>query len=435
MQLLEEIKVPQESVNDDLLVVIKLNKKDGEKVEAGDIVIELETSKTVFTLECTQAGYIQYLCQEGDEVAVNSTIIKIFDEINEQVVAPIQEKLDVKSISKNGVKETLFSQKALQLIEKNGIDQSLFKGMDLVDEWDVKKKLNPGLEKKASVQSLNPQPQKTAATSPLPDNVDWQPLSRNKKREINYLTSVQSSSLVSVLHSYIEIDHLFSVVNPYLRYFKDSLLPLISYELARLLLEYKEFNAFYESEQIGYYENINIGIALDMDNKGLKVGVISDATKMRLKETEERIFELSNKYLDDQLSSEDTGNITFTITDLSGDPISYFQPLINQRNSAILGVGTYDKKLGRVGLSLAFDHRVTEGKKAAELLAALKGRIESYKNVKQTAGAYGESYHKTIICWRCQKNLQEDFSGIGLMKVVTPDGDEGYVCQTCLLGN
>ncbi|MBU2652677.1 MAG: 2-oxo acid dehydrogenase subunit E2, partial [Bacteroidetes bacterium] len=73
---------------------------------------------------------------------------------------------------------------------------------------------------------------------------------------------------------------------------------------------------------------------------------------------------------------------TFTVTDLSGEDVFSFRPVINHRQSAILGVGA-EQPLGgeRVfQLSLTFDHRLTEGREAARFLRALRERLGTYED-------------------------------------------------------
>ena len=121
-------------------------------------------------------------------------------------------------------------------------------------------------------------------------------------------------------------------------------------------------------------------------------------------------------------------NISFTITDLSAESVAFFRPLINMMNSAILGISSIDEKLKRCMLSLTFDHRVTEGKLAAQFLHELTQRLESYQS------KYYPLANQNINCFKCFKTLQEDLSDTGFAKVITPKGEEAYICQSCLKG-
>jgi len=422
MKLLQEIKVPQESVNDELVTVVDIIYKDGEFVEEDDIVIELESSKALFTIESEVAGYIKYYCKIEDEVEVNSTIIKIFDEISDNLYVS-EEKSDNKKET-DVILETVFSEKAEQYIIENKIDKLKFKHLDFVSTEDIYSTLGINKEEKTNLQqanSKNIQLEKVDTNKVVLEN-----LSKNKKREIEYLKSVQKENLNSTVNIYIDTENVFSKINPHFKYFKDSLLPIITYETARLLKKYPEFNSYFINNQLAIYNEINVGFAIDM-NLGLKTAKITNTNLKTIKEIEQSIFDLSNKYIDKKLQITDLTDITFTITDLSSEGVDFFVPLINKKNAAILGISSNDKKLQRTMLSLTFDHRITDGKKATIFLRELKTRIESYKNSDN-------EINTTIKCFKCMKTLKDDFNDVGFLKTITKNGNENYICQTCFSG-
>ena len=347
--------------------------------------------------------------------------------------------------------ETQFSQEATFLLESSGIDKSLFAGKDFVSKSDVLDLLQPNLfapsawEPDPSAPAGQPDPSalsaareptptparlpKTAPTRAIlpvdPASAIASRLSSGKKREIEYLAEVQSTGLTSTIHSYVETEGLFTHINRSLQYLKDSILPVVIYEASRLLSDYPLLNAYFTGEQIATYKEINIGFAIDVD-KGLKVLKIAGAAQKNIREIERTIIDLSGRYLDDELQIDDLSDITFTITDLSSEGVAFFRPLINKMNSSILGLSSIDEKMQRFILSLTFDHRVTEGKSAARFLKDLKERLESYRSVNHL--------HQDITCFKCFKTLKEDLSGTGFARCITPEGKEGYICQSCLKG-
>ncbi|MEO7044244.1 MAG: 2-oxo acid dehydrogenase subunit E2, partial [Ferruginibacter sp.] len=254
-----------------------------------------------------------------------------------------------------------------------------------------------------------------------------QKLSSNKKREIEYLSSVQSGGLTSTINTFIETGGIFIHLNESLKALKDSLLPVTIYEASRLLVKYKELNAFYSSDDtVHYYEKINIGFAIDI-GQGLKVLKVADTNKRTICEIEDSMIDLSGKYLDATLQYTDLTDVTFTITDLSSENVAFFRPLVNYMNSAILGISAIDEKLERCVFTVTFDHRVTEGKRVAEFLKDLKLRLESYK-----PGSFEKN--RDISCFKCYKSLREDLSGAGFTKCITPGGEDAFICQSCLKG-
>jgi pyruvate/2-oxoglutarate dehydrogenase complex dihydrolipoamide acyltransferase (E2) component len=438
MKILQEIKAPQESVNDNFLNVVAIHYINNDKVKKNDILIELETSKAVLTIEADFDGYIEYCCKLDEEVKVNNTIIKIWDEPIKQLVdsnlndvkanaQKIQTPVTInKTENSNTNIITKFSKKALEFINQNKIDTTIFKDYDFVSyEIAIGYGNSPIIKKEQNRVENNPSkndPIEFDKTKILINKI-----SHAKKREIEYLSAVQNAGLVSVINIDLNIEHLFQSVNQELKYFKNSVLPLIIYESARLLVKFPMFNSFYNDNGIAEYLDVNIGIAMDIDD-GLKVVKIPNTNKLHLLETEEALFQLANKYIDKKLSTSDLTDITFTITDLSSFGAISFTPLINKNNSAILGVSKIDEKLNRINLSLAFDHRVTEGKIAAIFLTNLKERVESYKKSNIDI-----DLTNNISCFKCLKKLNEDMSEIGFINIITTKGEQKYICDTCFM--
>ncbi|HTC00742.1 MAG TPA: 2-oxo acid dehydrogenase subunit E2 [Ferruginibacter sp.] len=434
MAILQEIKVPLISVNDTSLTVVEMLFADGNQVKKGDIIIVFETSKTTYNVEAESTGYIQYLCDQGNDYDVNDVVAKIFSDASEVEKKVIQSKSNKKDTVKSAIViaaqtwegDTLFSAGALALIESKKVDKKNFSGKDFVSLQDVEEVL--GIAKKKNVEvSKNKSKNKETSLSIGNEKVIIEKLSSNKKREIDYLSEVQSTGLTSTINTIVETEGIFVYINQSLKILKNSLLPVIIYETARLLEKYPELNSYFADTAIAQYKQVNVGFAIDID-KGLKVLKIADTSKKTINIIEEEIVELSGKYIDNILQVDELTDITFTITDLSSESVTFFRPLINMMNSAILGVSSIDEKLQRCILSVTFDHRVTEGKRVAQFLKDLKDRLESYRSV------YHPKLNQNITCFKCFKTLKEDLSDVGFAKCISPDGNEGYICQSCLKG-
>jgi pyruvate/2-oxoglutarate dehydrogenase complex dihydrolipoamide acyltransferase (E2) component len=437
MALLQEIKVPLLAVNDTMLTVVDVPFSNSQPVKKGDIILVFETSKTTYEVIAEADGFIQYLCEANRDYEVNEVVARIFTSVSEIVKEPVKAATQVltpqvqraeNNIANNWNGETIFSLGALRLIETLHIDRSVFKGMDFVSRQDVEglKGINGTVNKKAA-EPVIAQQSKKAAISVDASKVIVERLSSNKKREIEFLSSVQASGLTSTINTTVNTEGIFVHLNRSMKYFKNSLLPVIMYETARLLQKYPALNAYFTGDGIAYYKDVNVGFAIDID-KGLKVLKINAAANKALAEIEENIMGLSNSYLDDTLQIDDLTDITFTITDLSSEGVAFFRPLINMMNSGILGVSAIDEKLQRCTLSCTFDHRITEGKLVAGFLKELATRLESYR-----ATDYAHLV-KDIICYKCNKTLQEELGDVGFVKSITPEGKDGYICQSCLKG-
>jgi pyruvate/2-oxoglutarate dehydrogenase complex dihydrolipoamide acyltransferase (E2) component len=456
MKILQEISIQQESVNDDKVIILDLYFKNGDSVKTGDIVLEFETSKSTISIDVLQDGYIYYNCKEGDEINVGSIVAQVSDQKQEdkkdnQQQKIVQENTNEKTVGKNDNKtnfetkqvykdnhinpvrdytpasKTIFSKKATLLIIEKQLKESDFKDKDFVNEDDILEFIGekPNITNKER-RKTNKQPEAIITKK----NVTIEKISTQKKREIEYLSEVQSYGLNSTVSVIVDVENVLNFVKD-MPTLKGSFLPIIMYELARLLKKYPKLNSYFENDSIIYYNDVNLGIAMDME-KGLKVLKMENPNTLSILEIERAILDLSRKYLEDKTTINDFSDITFTITDLSDSGLASFFPLINKNNSAILAISAVDEKLKRVNLSVTFDHRVTEGKYAASFLFELKTRMESYskENILEE-----QNTNISIRCYRCHRKLKDNlYDTVNFIKVIDSKGEDQIVCSVCNTG-
>jgi pyruvate/2-oxoglutarate dehydrogenase complex dihydrolipoamide acyltransferase (E2) component len=434
MAVIQKIEVPLIAVNDTSLTVVDINFQNKGYVKKGDIIMVFETSKTTYEVIAEVDGYIKYLCEINNDYAVNTVVAELYEaaeeiKVTEKIISAKEETIEIneqegKLEQLNYKGEILISNEAKKLILDHKIDPIVFNGFEMVTKNDILKYLNPNSF--STIENITRKETKTIKNFIVPNDSTVTKITNNKKIEIDYLSSVQETGLTSTISIDISTNGLFANINKNLKYFKNGILPILIYETSRLLIKFPLLNAFYNNQSIYQYKNIHIGFAIDID-KGLKVVKIENTNNLTISEVEDAILLLSNQYLEDKIPMSNLLDITFTITDLSNEGVSFFKPLVNKNNSAILGISAIDQILQRFNTSITFDHRVTEGKYIAQFLKELKDRIESYAfndNLKNT--------HYT--CYKCFKNLQEDLSNVGLLPIVTPQGKSAFICQTCWNG-
>ena len=154
---------------------------------------------------------------------------------------------------------------------------------------------------------------------------------------------------------------------------------------AKALKEHPRLNALQVDEQVQLMDQVNIGVAVALD-EGLLTPVIRDADAKNLADIASQGRELAVKTRDGKAKPEDVSGGTFTITNLGTYEIDAFTPIINPPQVGILGVGrVVEKPIIRQGeatkgdmmvLSLTFDHRVVDGAPAAEFLQRVKRLLE-----------------------------------------------------------
>ena len=158
--------------------------------------------------------------------------------------------------------------------------------------------------------------------------------------------------------------------------FQGSLSLLLIKVISDLLstAEYEHLNSYVSQSKIYIYNEVNFGLALNLGD-GLKVGIIKNANKLGIKEIENRIIELIDKYIDNKLGIEDVSGATITLTDLTDQKIDFFTPIILKDNSIMVGLSGY--KQAEQMLTIAFDHRISDGLEISRFINnILKNMIE-----------------------------------------------------------
>ena len=156
------------------------------------------------------------------------------------------------------------------------------------------------------------------------------------------------------------------------------------------LKKFPDFNSSIDGEELVYKSYWNIGFAADTPS-GLVVPVIKDADKKGVLAVSQEMAELAKKARDGKLSPADMSGATFTISSLGGIGGTYFTPIINAPEVAILGVcksqtrPVWDGKQFQprliLPLSLSWDHRVIDGASAARFNAYLGQILADFRRV------------------------------------------------------
>ncbi len=156
--------------------------------------------------------------------------------------------------------------------------------------------------------------------------------------------------------------------------------------VAAALREHPRLNAILTEEGIELLSDINIGVAVALED-GLVVPVIRSVDQIGLRAISEQVKTLADKARNNQLTPGELQGGTFTITNLGNFGIDAFTPIINPPECAILGVGRIAKKpivhedeitiRSMLALSLTFDHRIVDGAPAAQFLQNVSKYIQN----------------------------------------------------------
>ena len=173
---------------------------------------------------------------------------------------------------------------------------------------------------------------------------------------------------------------------------KVSLIPFFVKALAILLKKYPSFNSSLDqnSNNLILKKYINIGIAVDTPN-GLVVPVIKSVDDKSIEEISRELFALSQKAREKKIIPKDMEGGCFTISSLGGIGGTYFTPIINPPEVAILGISRSEympiykindfKKRLILPYSLSYDHRVIDGAAAAQFTSEFGNLMENFKKL------------------------------------------------------
>jgi pyruvate dehydrogenase E2 component (dihydrolipoamide acetyltransferase) len=167
---------------------------------------------------------------------------------------------------------------------------------------------------------------------------------------------------------------------------KISLNDILLKVTAMALKAYPAINVTLDGDHIIYHPFVNLGMAVALED-GLIVPVIRNADQLTLPEISTIARGLAEKARTGKLMPDDFSSGTFTVSNMGQYGIYSFTPIINQPESAILGVCAIEDQLTLkgadvvvrkiMGLSLTFDHRVIDGAQSAIFQSKIKDMLEN----------------------------------------------------------
>jgi pyruvate dehydrogenase E2 component (dihydrolipoamide acetyltransferase) len=152
------------------------------------------------------------------------------------------------------------------------------------------------------------------------------------------------------------------------------------------LRKHPRLNAYLQDDTVMLLRDVNVGVAMAVPD-GLVVPVVDAVDQTSLLDIAKRLRELAGKTRDNTLTMDDMSGAGFTITSLSNYDIDVFTPIIDPPQVAILGIGRISQKpvvvdgeivaRSTMHASVTFDHRALDGVPVAEFIRTLKSNLES----------------------------------------------------------
>lgn len=361
--------------------ITKWLKKEGDKVEKGEPIVEIMTDKVNMEVESPYDGILlKIVAKEGDVVPILQPIAIIGEE-GEEVKAEeskVEEKKEEVKIEEEVIKA---SPAAKKLAREAGIDLSLIKGTG-PDGRIVEKDVLAYIEAHKKVE-VAPQitPEPSVQVSQLVyreetiSSIRREIAGRLSKsyREAVHITLEFTADVTDIVKIREKLKEKASSKNLPVPTFNDIFVRLVSL----VLKDYPNLNAHFDGEKLTVFNTVNMGVAVAV-KEGLLVPVVKEAEKKSIFEIAKITSDLVSRTREGKVLPDELSGGTFTITNLGMFGIDFFTPIINPPQVAILGIGRIREVLkpgnivvDEVTLSLSVDHRVVDGAPAAMFLRDL----------------------------------------------------------------
>lgn len=359
--------------------------EEGDSVEEGDILYELETDKLVNEIEAKEDGVILKIFGETGDVLPCLAPIAIIGEEGEDISDLIpNETEEIKE--ENKIEEKVVEEKSIERSEVV-IASPAAKKFAKENSIDINEVIGTGPKGRITLEDV----EKYMNNKPVSSQIKEKVVSMSQMRKIISKRMSESwNTCPAVTYDIkVELSNMSKIRDEYReKNIKVSYTDVLIYMLAQTLGQFPLLNSSVDGENIILKENINIGVAVATD-AGLLVPVIQDTDKKNIEEISSQLKQISSKAKDGSLSPDYLTGGTFTITNLGMYGVESFSPIINLPEVAILGIGAIKKEIVEVEngfvfkpfmkLCLSADHRVIDGAVAAQFLSQLKSNIENMK--------------------------------------------------------
>lgn len=415
--------------------ISKWLKKEGDWVNKGDELVEIETEKISNVIEANEEGYLRLiLLQEQEKGAVQSPIGIITAE-NEDISQWVKDSTPTEA---SGAKEeaeqeshtqetnqrkpteqqmnaqekqsqTLSTPAAKAFAHQHQLDLNQVQGTGpngRTQERDVihyyEQEYHPQSKATPTAQAYLNESGQSASEFQQKERLYLADLAKTSSSTTAETTSVIEKGVLSgvrkvtaqrmeeswktiphvTLHRKVNITHLMQFHQDYVSsspLYNEHKVTVTHYLVKACsiaLQRFKALNASIEGQNIIYHPTVNMGVAVATE-QGLLVPVIKETDKKGVFQITRELAGLIEAAKLKQLQVDQLTGGTFTISNLGMYEIEYFTPIINPPQAAILGVGSIQEEEGKkqLYLSLSFDHRLADGAEAAQFLKEIQSII------------------------------------------------------------
>jgi len=401
---LVEMKVPTigESITE--VTLSQWLKKDGDFVKVDEPICEFESDKATLEFPAEASGKLIYVAKEGDDLAIGALVARIDTSVvgsgaSSTQIAPVQ-KEEVKPAEPTSPQTQNYatghpSPAAAKILREGSVDASSVDGSGK-DGRITKEDAAKAVENKTSTPaapSSQAGPSAPVARTVVAGarEVRVEKMSRMRKTIAARLVSAKNNT--AMLTTFNEVD--LSAINDLRKKYQDKFvakhgiklgyMSLFAKACAKVLMEMPDVNAMIDGNDIVYHDYVDISIAISTPT-GLVVPPIHNVESIGFHDVELKIKELADKARNGKLTLDEMKGGTFTITNGGTFGSLLSTPIINEPQSAILGMHAIkDRPVAIDGqvvirpmmyLALSYDHRIIDGSTSVTFLVKVKELLE-----------------------------------------------------------
>ena len=393
-----EVKLPRLGQGMEAGTIVKWLKAEGERVEKGEPLFEVDTDKATQEVEAEASGVLLKIAVAEGEVEVGRTIAFIGDQ-GESVPEPKAQVSDTEPVSDTAVEapqahvpdtEQVSGTAVNGRVKASPLARRLARerGLDLAQIYGTGPEGRIVAEDVERAQATETAPVRTPSVPQARSaEVERRPLSSVRKTIARRLTEAWTvpAFQLTVSADMTRANELVSgqrALNPDVRI---TLTDVLTKLCAQALMRHPDVNVQFADDALLVFPSADVGIAVAAP-QGLVVPVVRGAERLSIAQIAEVRGELVGRARDAKLRAEDIEGGTFTISNLGMFDIDQFIAVLNPPQASILAVGaTREQVVPRNGelvvlpvmtMTLTCDHRAVDGATGAEFLKTVKAFLE-----------------------------------------------------------
>jgi pyruvate dehydrogenase E2 component (dihydrolipoamide acetyltransferase) len=377
-----KITMPKLGLTMKVGIISRWLKNEGDAVKKGEPVVEVMTKKITYKVEAPGDGILlKVVASKGATLPIGDIlgVIGAPGEDISDLLSPAPSKALGSRVGENTLSpsESLkISPAARKLAEENRIDYARIRGT--------------GPEGRITREDVQKAIAQSGILSDARPTLEVIPYEGIRKAIGDHMVHSWGIAPKVTHHVAVDLYELLALRESVNSDLKDkdkvSITDFLVKAVAKSLEMKPHMNVTLDGEEIKVLKDIHVGVAIALQS-GLIVPVLRNPNQKSLSTVSKELKDFVKRAKRNKLNPDETSGGTFTITNVGGyNSVDWFTPIINQPESAILGVGRIVEKPAVVkgqivirplmGLSLSFDHRVIDGAPAADFLATLIALIE-----------------------------------------------------------